>query len=83
MPALHESREKTQSKNPFDGKKLMGKNLNENWHISTILKRVCFVLQHRSKFSLFFGKEQYMCWGGKTVVQADLYKYLPTVKVTA
>ena len=65
------------------GKKLMGENLNENWHISTILKRVCSVLQHCSKFSLFFGKEQYMCWGGRTVVQADLHKYLPTVKVTA
>ena len=74
---------KPKAKTLLMGKKLMGKNLNENWHISTILKRVCSVLQHRSKFSLFFGKEQYMCWGGRTVVQADLYKYLPTVKVTA
>ena len=29
-----------------------GKNLNENWHISTILKRVCSVLQHH--FNFFF-----------------------------
>ena len=34
MSALHESRDKNQSKNPFDGKKLMGKNLNVNWHIN-------------------------------------------------
>ena len=27
-------------------KKIMGKTLNENWHISTILKRVCSVIQH-------------------------------------
>ena len=27
---------------------------------------------------LFFGKEQYTCWGGSTAVQADLYMYLPT-----
>jgi len=49
MPALHESREKTQSKTLLVGKKLMGKNLNENWHIFTILKKVCSVLQHHSR----------------------------------
>ena len=26
----------------------MVKNLNENWHISTILKKVCSVFQHHS-----------------------------------
>jgi len=31
------------------GKKLMRKNLNENWHISTILRRVCSVVQHHSR----------------------------------
>ena len=51
MLALHESREKTQSKNPFGGKKAHGKNLNGNWHISTIVKKVCSVLQHRSRSS--------------------------------
>ena len=43
MPALHESRGK---KTLLVEKEIMGKTLNENWHISTILKRVCSVIQH-------------------------------------
>ena len=49
MSALHESRGKIQSKNHFDGEKAQGRNLNENWHFSTILRRVCSVLQHHSR----------------------------------
>ena len=41
MPVLHESKKK----NPYDGKSSLGKN-NENWHISTVVKRVCSALQH-------------------------------------
>ena len=58
------------------GKKLMGKNLNENWHISTILREsVLFfsIIPGLLDAYLYFGKEQYMCWGGRTAVQADLY----------
>jgi len=44
MPALHESPEKTQ-KSSWETKKQ-----NENWHISTILRRVCSVLQHHTSF---------------------------------
>ena len=43
--ALHESRENPRAKTLLVGKK----NLNENWHISTILKKVCSVIQHHSK----------------------------------
>jgi len=70
---------KKQCKNPIgEGKNSWGKNLNENWLISTVLRRVCFALQShsRSYVYMFFGKEQYMFWGGRTVVQADLYMYL-------
>ena len=42
MPVLHESKKK----NPYDGKSSLGKN-NKNWHISTVVKRVC------SAFSIF------------------------------
>ena len=54
----------------------MGKNLNENWHISTILREsVLFfsIIPGLLDAYLYFGKEQYMCWGGRTAVQADLY----------
>ena len=52
---------------------------NENWHICTVLKRVRSVLQHhsRSYIYLFFGKEQYMCWGGRTVVQSRIIHVPP------
>ena len=52
-------------------KKLMGKNLNKNWHISAVLKRVRSVIQHHSYVYLFFGKEQYMCWGSRTVASSS------------
>ena len=75
MLALHESREKAQSKTPIlVGKKLMGKNLTENWHISKSLAVLLFsTIPGLSNCYQFFGKKQYMCLGGRTVVQADLY----------
>ena len=42
MPVLHESKKK----NLMIEKSSLGKNLNENWHISTVVKRVCSALQH-------------------------------------
>ena len=38
-PVLHDSKEKTQSKTLLVEKKLMGKNLNENWHILQYYKK--------------------------------------------
>ena len=43
-----------QGKNPvLVGKKLTGKNLNENCDISTILKKVYSVIQHHSRLNAY------------------------------
>ena len=43
-----------QGKNPvLVGKKLTGKKINENWHISTILKKVYSVIQHHSRLNAY------------------------------
>ena len=44
---------KPRAKTLLVGKKLMGKNLNENWHISTVLKRVCSVPLHHFRCLMF------------------------------
>ena len=47
---LYMNQGKTPEQKPFWWEKSSWeKNLNENWHISTILKRVCSVIQHHSK----------------------------------
>ena len=51
---------KPRAKTLLVGKKLMGKNLNENWHISTILKKsVLFFGTNPGLLNayLLFGKE--------------------------
>ena len=40
-------------KTQLTGKKAHGKNLNENWHISTILKKVYSVIQHNSGLNAY------------------------------
>ena len=47
---LYINQGKNPEQKPFWWEKVRGKSLNKNWHISTILKKVCSVIQHHSRF---------------------------------
>ena len=58
----------------------VGKSQNENWHYSRDSVLLFSTILGFLNVYLFFGKGQYMCWGGRTVVQADLYNVPPNWK---